>query len=121
MEVAPAHEFKAQWLQARFLYDRCATAPLAGGLQGFNLLENGVKPLLQLALGAGFALCPAKAGVIFKGSLVKSGGLQQEFGLLVILGGHNSILIQLRPFLRKFCGPQAISRRSHQAGWIMKP
>jgi hypothetical protein len=102
MEVAPAHECKAQWLRARVMYDRCAKVTLAGGLQGFNLLENGVKPLLQLALSAGFALCPAKAGVIFKGSLVKSGGLHQEFGLRIILGGHISILIQMRPFFAAF-------------------
>ena len=77
---------------------------LAGGLQGFDLLENGVKPLLQLALGAGLALCPAKAGVVFDGLSVKSGGLHQEFAFLGILGGHVSILIQLWPFLRQFLG-----------------
>jgi hypothetical protein len=71
------------------------SALLAGGLQGLYFLEDGIEPLLQLAFGAGLALRPAKARVIFNGLLVKSSGLHQQLALLGILGGHISILIQL--------------------------
>jgi hypothetical protein len=78
------------------LFSRRKSGPsLAGGLQGLDFLENRIEPLLELPLGPGLALGPAKASVIFNGLLVESGGLHQKFALLLILGGHSSILIQL--------------------------
>jgi hypothetical protein len=87
---------------------------LAGGLQGLDFLENRVEPLLELSLGAGLALGTAKAGVIFNGLLVKSGGLHQKFALLFILGGHSYILIQLQPL-------RVIFKTGHEQRRIMEP
>lgn len=65
MKFKPARGFTAPELQAVFSHGVEAFPSLARGLQGLDFLENRIEPLLELPLGPGLALGPAKAGVIF--------------------------------------------------------
>jgi hypothetical protein len=62
-------------------------------------LKDGLKPLLQLFLAPGLALCPGKFLVIFNGVPIESGGFLEQFNLLITLhryiGNWHSFILSI--------------------------
>ncbi len=72
---------------------------LNGGLefQRVNLLQNRLQSLFQLFLCPGFVFGPRELGIVRQRTAVKISGFVEQFNLLIILGGHCSILRLISP------------------------